>query len=536
VAEILIVDDQDRYMDLCRRAIPDHRWRGPARSWREASDLLSRLKGRLDLVLLDVHFDIPKADLLGFADGMDDRAVEQLRRRQGLEILGAMRARHPDLPVILMTSRDEVALDQAAAKLQAEEYTWFLDDDYVDARSLRAQIDGVLASRRGEEADGPVFWGRSIAMRRIRQRLAVLARGRLPVVLLGPTGSGKSLIARHFVHERSGRKGAFVAVDLATIPKDLMAAHLFGSTKGAYTGSIADRTGAFEAANGGTLFLDEVGNLSLDAQKMLLSVLQEGTVTRLGDLRERPVDTKLVVATNEDLAQRVQEGTFRADLYMRLNPAAAVVLPSLAERAVDFDRLLSFALEQALARPYLQGMVADYREKNRMRPGRVEVVAAQPVPEADGSTLFLLWPERSMRLLRAHAWPGNLREFAMTAENAVLFALSEMSAVEGGERPDVVQVRPKLVRDLLGVAEAPAEGASGGSGWELRVRVSPHDTLNKVALDVERQYFTSLYVQEKGDFAAMARVLMGGEEHARKVQLRFNQLGLKVRELKERLG
>lgn len=534
MADILVIDDQDRYIELCRKAISGHRYRGPARSWREAADALARARGRVDLVLLDVHFDIPEASLLGWKEGLAAGAVERLKRRQGLEILAMLRARYPELPVILMTSRDELVLEDSAGGLQAEEYTYFLDDEYVDARSLRAQIEGIAAARRGGEHDGPVYWGRALSMRRIRQRLSILARGRLPVVLLGPTGTGKSLIARHFVHARSGRPGQFVAVDLSTLPRDLMAAHLFGSVKGAYTGSIADRTGAFEAASGGTLFLDEVGNLSLDAQKMLLSVLQEGVVARLGDLRERTVDAKVVVATNEDLALRVREGTFRADLYMRLNPATAIELPALTERTPDWDRLLSFCLEQALARPYLRGLVDEYRRSHQLGAGPVEVQTSGGVPARQPGVLVLLFPERSARLLRAHPWPGNLREFAMVAENAVLFALAELAGVQGGDRPDVVQVRPKLIRDLLRTSPVDTE-PEDGPGWRTTVLVTPEATLNKVAVGCERQYFTALYMEEKGDFGAMARRLLGDEEHARKVQLRFNQLGLKVRELKGRL-
>ncbi len=531
MAEILIIDDQDRYLELCQRAIPEHRYRGPARNWREVVDALSRAKQRVDVALLDMHFDIPAEDLLGIQPGMEPSKVENLRRRQGLEILKALRTRWPDLPVILMTSRDELPIDEYADRLHAEEYTWFLENEFVDARGLRAQIDGILAARRGEEADGPVFWGNALPMRRIRQRLAVLARGRLPVVLLGPTGTGKSLIARHFIHDRSARRGAFVAVDLATVPKDLMAAHLFGSVKGAYTGSVADRVGAFEAAHGGTLFLDEVGNLSSDAQKMLLTVLQEGTVTRLGDLRERSADVKLVVATNEDLAARVQEGSIRADLYMRLNPATAITLPPLRDRSIELSELLSITLVQALGRPYLRGLIEDYADRQRLSAGRVRVVSEGSPPDPEAGTLILWFPERSMRLLRGHSWPGNLREFAMTVENAVLFAISEMSVVLGGERADVVQVRPKLVKDLLQVL--PEASAPTGSGWETRIAISAADSLNGVAQEVERQYFANLFRKEKGDFAAMARVLLGDEQHARKVQLRLNQLGLKVRDLKE---
>ena len=534
MADILIVDDQDRYAELCRRAIPDHRYRGPARCWREAAEELARARGRVDLVLLDVNFEIPVADLLGYQEGMKPGMVQRLRRRQGLEILQALRARYPDLPVVLMTSREELQLERHAEKLNAQEYTYFLDDDYVDARALRAQIDGIVATSRGRESDGQVFWGRSLAMRQIRQRLLVVAKGRLPVVLFGATGTGKSLIARHFVHERSGRGGQFVAVDLSTLPRDLMSAHLFGSVKGAYTGSVGDRVGAFEAAHGGTLFLDEIGNLSLDAQKMLLTVLQEGKVTRLGDLRERQTDVKLVVATNEDLAHRVREGTFRSDLYMRLNPAAAVTLPSLTERRIDFDMLLRFCLDQALSRPYLRELLEDYRRRNDFAHGPVEVCIGGPVPEPRGNTVFLLFPERSMRLLKGHSWPGNLREFAMTAENAMLFALSEMAMVVGGDRADVVQIRPKLVRDLLRSSPR-SEIAEESAGDSMRISISVQASLNKVAQDVERQYFTQLYLREGGDFGAMARVLLGSEEDARRVQLRFNQLGLKVRELKSQI-
>jgi len=533
MADILVVDDQDRVAELCRRTMPEHTWRGPARSWREAAEWLARARGRVDVVLLDVNFDIPAADLVGLTDDAPAREVDAVRRRQGLEILRVMRDRYPDLPVVLMTSREEQALEAPAEALRAEEYTYFLDDETLDARSLRAQIESISAARRGQEADGPVFWGHSFTLRRQRQRLEVLSRGRLPVVLLGPTGTGKSLVARHFVHPRSGRTGQFVAVDLATLPKELMAAHLFGSVKGAYTGSVNDRTGAFESAHGGTLFLDEIGNLPGDAQKMLLSVLQEGTITRLGDVKERPVDVKLVVATNEDLGQRVREGTFRADLYMRLNPATAVTLPPLSERSIDVERLLTFCLDQAVGRPFLKGLLEAYRREHKVDGRAVVVHTGSDVPEPVAGTLVFLWPERALRHLRRYSWPGNLREFAMVVENAVTFALSELIGVSGGDRVDVIQVRPKLVRDLLsstGETEPDEEG-----GWPVGVRVRPHDTLNKVAIDLERQVFERLWVQEAGDFAAMARILLGDAAHARKVQLRFNQMGLKVRELKEQI-
>jgi DNA-binding NtrC family response regulator len=519
MAEILIVDDQDRYLELCQRAMPEHRYRGPARNWADTAEQLRRSRGRIDLVLLDVHFDIPPEQLLGHRAGMSTGEVEVLKRRQGLEILTSLRSRYPDLPVILMTSREELEFEEQGEEVQAEEYTYFLDDEYVDARALKSQVEAVVQASRGHEYDGPVFWGRSMAMRRIRQRLSVLAKGRLPVVLLGPTGTGKSLIARHFVHARSQRGGRFVAVDLSTVPRELMGAHLFGSVKGAYTGSVADRKGAFEEANGGTLFLDEVGNLSAEGQKLLLTVLQEGVVTRLGDLKERTVDVKLVVATNERLSQRVQEGTFRADLYMRLNPATAVTLPGLTQRSLEMDRLLGFCMEQALSRPYLADLLDVYRRTLGLSRGSVVVHCAAAVPPRDAGVLHFLFPERCMRLLRAHSWPGNLRE------------LTDVP----GDRTDVVKVRPKLIRDLLQHAPSESDDVPSGTGTSIRIELSPQDTLNKVSQLCERQYFTKLYIQHHGDFAVMADVLLGDAGEGRKVQLRFNQLGLKVRDLKGRV-
>ncbi|MCB9745548.1 MAG: sigma-54-dependent Fis family transcriptional regulator [Alphaproteobacteria bacterium] len=536
MARILIIDDQDRYFRLCERAIPEHEYLGPVRSWAEAQEALRGRRRAPELVLLDVHFDIPADQLLGLGADPEPAAVERARRTQGLHILERLRQGHPDLPVILMTARDDLPLEQAADRLSVEEYTYFLDDDYVDANALRAQIEGILRARRGLEREGPIFWGRSMEMRRLRAQLLTLARGRLPVILAGPTGSGKSLIARHFVHARSGRKGSFVAVDLSTLPRDLMSAHLFGSVRGAYTGSVSDRRGAFEEADGGTLFLDEVGNLSEDAQKMLLTVLQEGVVTRIGDVKERKVDVKLVAATHEDLPAMVQEGRFRADLFMRLNPACMVSLPPMAERLADLPRLLEFCCEAALAGPYLRELVDEYQARFGLE-GSTLRLASGAVPEAEAGTIWLLLSRKAMALLRKHPWPGNLRELAMTVENALIFTFAELAQLSGSEaaaRADVVQIRPKLIRDLLRTTRVDAEAEELG-GFRLPVSVRPAETLNAVSSDVERQYFTALYLAHEGDFEAMGLALLGAPDCGRKVQLRLNQLGLKVRELKNRL-
>ena len=534
MANILIVDDLDRTIEMCRRTLAEHELFGPARNWRETEQALETIGGRIDVVLLDVCFERPAGELIGLPDSADERALRRTQRRQGLEILARLRKQAPDVPVILMTSRDDLPLEREAELLDAQEYTYFLDDEYVDAQALRARIDGIIRARQGAESDGAIFWGRCLAMRQIRQRLITLSRGRLPVILGGPTGTGKSLIARHFIHERSQRPGQFVAVDLSTMPQDLMAAHLFGSVKGAWTGSVTDRHGAFEIANRGTLFLDEVGNLSEEAQRLLLGVLQEGKVTRLGDVRERSVDVKVVVASHEDLGEKVRQGKFRADLYMRLNPACTVQLPSLRERLEDLPALLEFCVGESLHGPYVEELLAGYLERVGISATQLKLALGDEVPRSEPGVVHVLLSDKVMRQLRRHQWPGNLREFAMTVENALTFTLAELEGVAPGHRSDVIAVRPKLVRELLRAVRM--EIATVESGFGLKVKLEPHDSLNELSRSIERQYFTSLFVQEEGDFAAMARVLMGDASCARKVQLRFNQLGLRVRDLKARAG
>src|SRR5690606_5622741 len=131
----------------------------------------------IDLVLLDIHFDIEPQRLLGYRADLGEQELVRLKRRQGVEILGALRRRYHELPVILMTSREELTLEEGAAKHAAEEYTAFLDDDFVDARALQAQIEAIVAARSSDVADGPIYWGAGGAMLRLRQRLGVLARG-----------------------------------------------------------------------------------------------------------------------------------------------------------------------------------------------------------------------------------------------------------------------------------------------------------------------------------------------------------------------
>ena len=563
MASILIIDDEDSYLELCQRYMSEHAFLPPARNYREAAAALRRHAGQIDLVLLDVHFDIPEADLLPYdkqallARGDPARQLERLRRGQGLQILDQIRQSHPDLPVIVMTSRDDLPLEADAERLRAQDYTYLLDDDYLDARALKLQIDGILARRERQvaAADEPFYWGSSAAMLGLRRRLSILARGRLPIILQGATGTGKSLVAREFIHPRSQRTGPFVAVDLSTLPTDLMAAHLFGVVKGAYTGATSTREGVLARAQGGTLFLDEIGNLSLELQKSLLLVLQEGAYRPIGAVKELQTDIKLVVATNENLAAMVRGGRFREDLYMRLNPATAVTLPGLRERRDDFQELLEWFMGRVTSEAYNRDLLAQYAEQRGLpAPGeRLAITVGRTVPaRAEGRLHVLLHPS-SFKLLQDFDWPGNFRQFEMTLSNLVTFTLVDLvdrperfEPEDAGSlgRPDVIPILPKTVTDLLrpmaplaapSEAGAPLEVEAGaGEGARVSIRLTPADSLNAVSCAVERQYLEVLYERCAGDLGKIGEILLDDPGAGRKIQLRMNQLGIKLRRLRRR--
>jgi DNA-binding NtrC family response regulator len=561
VATILIIDDEEKYLDLCQRFMPEHTYLSPARNYREAAQVLGSHHRDLDLVLLDVHFDIPDEELLPhdktalLAKGDAARVMERLRRAQGLHILDRLRGSYPDLPVIVMTSRDDLPLEVDAERLNAEDYTYLLDDEYLDARSLRLQMEGILArSRRPASApDEPFYWGVTGNMLGYRRRLSILARGRLPIILLGETGTGKTLLAREFIHARSQREGPFVAVDLSTIPSELMAAHLFGVVKGAYTGATASREGVLARADKGTLFLDEIGNLSFDVQKALLTVLQDSRYCPVGSIEERQADIKLIVATNEDLAGMVRDGKFREDLYMRLNPATALTLPSLRQRKDDFGELLEVFFNRVGADPYNRDLLRQYAQQRGMQlpadGAAFPITVGKTVPDkADMSRIHILVQPSSYKLLRDFPWPGNFRQLEMMLSN--LIALTLVEFVDRAEevepdaaaqtRPDVVPILPRTVRELLRPMESPVRDRSGDGDMEedpdgthrLRVALAPAESLNAVSCGVERQYLQRLYEKYAGDLGRMAGVLLDDPTAGRKVQLRMNQLGIKLRTLK----
>lgn len=520
---LLLVDDGERYAELFRRFLGEYELT-QAHDLAEARAALAG-DGAFDAILLDVAFELPEARLAPSAE----RDLERRRRLQGLDILAALRRDRVTLPVVLMTSREELALEDAADAADGDERVTLAGGDAFDARAVGLLVERVLAAQQVAADAGHYLWGRSTAMARVRREALALARTSLPILLLGETGTGKSALAERVLHPATGRKGAFVAADLAALPPTLVAAELFGSARGAFSGAV-DRAGLLEAADRGTLLLDEVGNLPLELQRMLLVCIESGRVTRLGEATPRAVDVKLIAATNADLPALVAAGQFRADLYARLNPTARLELPPLRARLADLEALIASFVERAFARGAERGLLAEYARRVGVGEPRVETAFGRPPAQLRAITFVV--PRASLVALRAHPWRGNVRELALVVANAAIFALADADAAARRGRaasataPRLIPMAARTIDALLAAGSAAPSGAP-----TVTLPFKSRASLKLVARDLERELYQQLFDALDGDFAAMARRLLGSATPAaaRKVRLRFNQLGLRVR-------
>jgi len=318
----------------------------------------------------------------------------------GLEVLPALKEASPATEVVMMTAHASVPSAVQAMRAGAFDYL----TKPLDLDEVRVVVEKALAHLRmrrelsylkaRDEQGGPAaaFLGASAAMREVKrqvQRIASLEspQGDVPTVLVrGETGTGKEVVARA-IHQQSPRAGGpFVEINCAAIPASLLEAELFGHEKGAYTDARSAKAGLFEAAEGGTLLLDEIGHMDLTLQVKLLRAIEEKAVRRVGGLRPKEVNVRIVAATNRDLEAAIAEGAFRADLYYRIK-ALTIHLPPLRDRGEDVLLLAGHFLARCAARYGLP-------------------------PKA-------LTPEAEKALL-GYAWPGNVRELAHVMERAVL--------------------------------------------------------------------------------------------------------------------
>jgi DNA-binding NtrC family response regulator len=366
---VLVVEDSDDMRDLIQLQLEEAGYETlTAPNGRVALKYIEDEQEFIDLVVTDV----------------------QMPEVTGHEILAAVRAKRGETPVIVITAFGSVEQAVSIVKNGAFQYLTkpFPKEKLIGLTQKALELSAPhreQARLRRELPSTPLrIIGASKPMRELFEQVTKAARSASTVLITGESGTGKELVARA-IHDASKRSGAFVPVNCAAIPTELIESEFFGHTGGAFTGAKQARAGLFETADGGTIFLDEIGELPLPMQPKLLRVLQEGTVRRIGADREREVKVRVVVATNRDLETEVQSGKFREDLYWRLN-VIQLSLPPLRKRPFDIPLLI-------------EHFIARFAESAGLPPLEVSAEA--------------------LAILTAYAWPGNVRELENVIERAV---------------------------------------------------------------------------------------------------------------------
>jgi DNA-binding NtrC family response regulator len=421
---ILLVEDRRSLRRMLERALTGEGYEVVAAA--DGETAMTRLdEGAFELVLTDLK--LPAAS--------------------GLDVLAASRAAHPELPVVVLTAYGTVRSAVEAMRLGAVDFLEKpveIDDLFALVRSL---VAGDAESDAFEVPGGPAIVGRHPRMRAALRLLEKVAPTGSTVLLTGESGTGKELFARalHALSDRAG--GPFVAVNCAAIPEGLLESELFGHEKGAFTGAHRRRRGRFEQAAGGTLLLDEVGELTPAVQGKVLRVLEERSFERVGGAGTLTTDARLVAATNRDLGSMVESGSFRSDLFYRLD-VFPIELPPLRERSSDLPALARHLLERLAARHGVPPLKLD---------------------------------EDAGDLLAAQRWPGNVRQLANLLERAVI--LSERPRLGAADlRPLLTPAAPDDDRQRLRGALEEAGGDKrraaellGVSYRTLLRRVAEHD-------------------------------------------------------------
>lgn len=369
---ILIVDDNRNILTTVRMLLADVFAKVVAIA--NAANIPARLReDRPDVVLLDMNFHS------GVNNG-----------NEGLFWLHEIRRLRPQAQVVLFTAYADIEL---AVRGMREGAADFIVKPFDNAKLVETLVNArkhvAGGARPSAAAPGEaMFWGSSAAMRDLRQTVEKVAPTDANILITGENGTGKEVLAReiHRLSRRSG--GPMMSVDLGAVTESLFESEVFGHVRGAFTDAKADKAGKFELASGGTLFLDEIGNLGYGLQAKLLTVLQRRSVTRVGGVRETPIDVRLICATNKDLPQMVEDCTFREDLLYRVN-TIHLHLPPLRERRGDIA---------AMARMFLARYAAKY--------------------DRQGMTLS----DEAARQIEDLPWPGNIRELQHAMERAVIMA------------------------------------------------------------------------------------------------------------------
>lgn len=370
-ASILIIDDQEDILFASKVYLKKYfeniyTLNNP----KNIVELLS--KKSIDVVLLDMNYRI------GFEDG-----------REGLYLLKEIKTLSPKTVVILMTAFGKVETAVEGLKNGAFDYILKPWENKKLLESVKQAVDKSRKEQKKEkniEIENDFFIGTSEIIKKAYSLADKVAKTDANVLILGENGTGKFVLAHHIYKQSDRKNNPFVAVDLGSLNSNIFESELFGYAKGAFTDAKTDTPGRFEMAQNGTIFLDEIGNVPLHLQSKLLQVIQTKTVTRLGETKARPLNVRIITATNLNLKLEVAEKNFREDLYYRIN-TMEIILPPLRERNEDKIPLAEYLLDK-MAEKY----------------GRDEITFDKKVPEQ----------------IEKHAWKGNIREMENKIERAVI--------------------------------------------------------------------------------------------------------------------
>jgi two-component system nitrogen regulation response regulator NtrX len=429
---ILIVDDEPGVRSSLSGVLRDEGYSVEAVSTGEAC--LDRLtRGPVDLIVLDV-----------WMPGMD-----------GLATLQKLRERQVDTQVVLISGHGSIESAVKAIKLGAFDFVekpLSIDKTLLVIRNALRQrlLETENRALRARVDRTRTMVGESLAMRQLREHVAMAAPSNGRVLIYGENGTGKELVART-VHSLSRRRnGPFVEVNCAAIPEELIESELFGHVRGAFTGAVADRRGKFELADGGTIFLDEIADMSLKTQAKVLRVLQEQTMEQVGGTTRIKVDARVLAATNKDLQTEIRAGNFREDLYFRLN-VIPVFVPPLRDRQEDIPLLADH-------------FMAEFAQEYGRRPKRFD--------------------QGALSMLERYNWPGNVRELRNIIERLVIM-------VPG----DVIEAH-----DLGFAGQTPAPS-------ESEAAIADRLTLHEARERFERDLILRTLAEQQGNMSRTAEVL-----------------------------
>ncbi len=417
----------------------------------------------------------------------------------GLEFLDKARELRPDLLVVVMTAEASMKNAVEAMKRGAYDYiTKPFDLEVIDAiiekvsraRDVSNQVTLLKQELKDRYQVEKNIIGNSVAMREVYKTIGKVAGSDVTVLIQGESGTGKELIARaiHFNSTRLGKP--FVAINCAAIPKDLLESELFGSERGAFTGSTERKIGKFEQANHGTIFLDEIGDMPLDLQAKILRVLQEQEITRIGGSQNIGVDVRVVAATNQELQERVRNREFREDLYYRLN-VVPINLAPLRDRREDIPALVSYFLERTCA--------------------ELEMPVKQCSPDA-------------MELLCSYSWPGNVRELENTIKRAVILSgdplLTSADFAGLSDRQETIHAVPQE-QSLETLVEMKLRSSMNGIE-----KLDKGDIYDRVLEQVERPLIRFTLEKTRGNQVRAADILGINRNTLRK---KISELGISIK-------